>query len=184
LTNALLLCLRGNPILYQGEELGLPQAEIAYEALQDPEAIANWPLTLGRDGARTPMPWVRARGAAGFTTGGPWLPIGQGHAEAAVDQQSEDAGSVLNFTREILRLRQDSAALMVGDIEFFDAQEPLLAFRRVSREETVLCLFNLGAVPIARPDFLPSGATAWAESGWAENATGSVPEYSVWIGRV
>mgnify|MGYP003625417886 CR=1 FL=1 len=184
LTNALLLCLRGNPILYQGEELGLPQAEIAFEALQDPEAIANWPLTLGRDGARTPMPWVKGQAAAGFTTGSPWLPTGQGHAEAAVDQQSEDAGSVLNFTREILRLRKDSAALMVGDIEFFDAQEPLLAFRRMCRDETVLCLFNLGAVPIARPDFLPPGVTAWAESGWAENASDGVPEYSVWIGRI
>lgn len=53
----LLVCLRGNIFLYQGEELGLPQAEIAFEDLKDPEAIANWPATLGRDGARTPMPW-------------------------------------------------------------------------------------------------------------------------------
>jgi len=52
---ALLLCLRGNPIIYQGEELGLEQDEIPFELLQDPEAIANWPLTLSRDGARTPI---------------------------------------------------------------------------------------------------------------------------------
>ncbi len=54
----LFTALRGNIILYQGEELGLAQIEIPYAQLQDPEAIANWPLTLSRDGARTPMPWV------------------------------------------------------------------------------------------------------------------------------
>ncbi|KJS37792.1 MAG: alpha-glucosidase [Hyphomonas sp. BRH_c22] len=183
LTNALLLCLRGNPILYQGEELGLPQAEIAFEALQDPEAIANWPLTLGRDGARTPMPWVKDAAEAGFTTGRPWLPIGQGHADAAVDQQNDDARSVLNFTRKVLSIRRESPALMLGEIAFFDAQAPLLAFRRMSRDESVLCVFNLGGMPIQRPGYLPSGATALAESGWAENPSGSIPEYSVWIGR-
>ena len=47
----LLMALRGNVILYQGEELGLPQAEVPFESLQDPEAIANWPQTLGRDGS-------------------------------------------------------------------------------------------------------------------------------------
>ena len=54
----LLLSLRGNPIIYQGEELGLPQGHVAFADLQDPEAITNWPHTLGRDGARTPMPWA------------------------------------------------------------------------------------------------------------------------------
>ena len=53
----LLMCLRGNVFLYQGEELGLPQADVPFERLRDPEAIANWPETQGRDGARTPMPW-------------------------------------------------------------------------------------------------------------------------------
>ena len=52
----LLACLRGNIILYYGEELGLEQIDIPYDRLHDPEAIANWPMTLSRDGARTPMP--------------------------------------------------------------------------------------------------------------------------------
>lgn len=182
LTNALLLCLRGNPILYQGEELGLPQAEIAFEALQDPEAIANWPLTLGRDGARTPMPWARDQAEAGFTTGRPWLPIGQGHAEAAVDQQDKDAGSVLNFTREILAIRRKSEALMLGDIQFLDAQAPLLAFQRMGPDATVLCVFNFGGAPVPRPVFMPSGTPAWAQSGWDANPSDSLPGYAVWIG--
>ena len=53
----LLACLRGNIFIYQGEELGPAAGQIAFEQLRDPEAIANWPLTLGRDGARTPIPW-------------------------------------------------------------------------------------------------------------------------------
>ena len=60
----LLVALRGIVILYQGEELGLPQVEVPFELLQDPEAIANWPQTLGRDGARTPMPWRAASRAS------------------------------------------------------------------------------------------------------------------------
>src|SRR3546814_7208559 len=54
----LLLALRGNAFLYQGEELGLPTAAVPFDRLQDPDAILNWPVTLGRDGARTPMPWI------------------------------------------------------------------------------------------------------------------------------
>lgn len=60
----LLMSLRGNAFLYQGEELGLPQAEVPFERMRDPEAIMNWPLTLGRDGARTPIPWRGAEALA------------------------------------------------------------------------------------------------------------------------
>ena len=62
----LLMCLRGNVFVYQGEELGLPQAEVPFDRLVDPEAIANWPETLGRDGARTPMPWTADAPQAGL----------------------------------------------------------------------------------------------------------------------
>jgi alpha-glucosidase len=138
----LLLTLRGNVFLYQGEELGLPQAQIAFEDLRDPEAIANWPLTLGRDGARTPMPWIAAAPQAGFTTGKPWLPLGSGHAELAVDAQQLDAHSTLNLTRHLLRFRRQHAALRTGSLHFLDTPEPLLAFERGTGSERLLCLFN------------------------------------------
>ena len=67
LLNALLLALRGSVCLYQGEELGLPQAHVPFERLRDPEAIANWPRTLGRDGARTPIPWRADLAHGGFS---------------------------------------------------------------------------------------------------------------------
>jgi alpha-glucosidase len=184
LTNALLLSLRGNPILYQGEELGLPQAEVAFEQLQDPEAIANWPRTLGRDGARTPMPWIHDAPEAGFTMGIPWLPVGQGHATVAADVQETAPGSVLNFTRALLTLRRLSPALTLGDIGFEEADAPLLVFWRARGDEKVLCVFNLGASSRPRPDCMPSGATVLAESGWDGEFLGDVPEYSVWMGRV
>src|SRR3546814_6085537 len=63
---ALLCALRGNIILYKGEELGLGQVEIPFELVKDPEARKNWPLTLSRDGARTPLPWAAEAAHAGF----------------------------------------------------------------------------------------------------------------------
>lgn len=147
----LLLTLRGNVFLYQGEELGLPQAQIAFEDLRDPEALANWPLTLGRDGARTPMPWRAAAPQAGFTTGKPWLPVGAGHAELAVDAQQHDARSILNFTRHLLTFRRRHAALRMGALQFLDTAEPLLAFERRTGGERLLCLFNFGDTPQVVP---------------------------------
>ncbi len=183
LSNALLLTLRGNPILYQGEELGLPQAQIGFDDLQDPEAIANWPLTLGRDGARTPMPWCAKAAEAGFTTGKPWLPLGQGHAERAVDLQNTDDSSVLNFTRRMLALRSRSPAMRTGDIAFVELTEPLLAFRRRSRDQTVLAIFNLSADGQQLPAGLLAGQKELITAGAEGVAEGRLPGYGVWIGE-
>jgi alpha-glucosidase len=140
----LLACLRGNIFLYQGEELGLPQVDIAFEDLQDPEAIANWPLTLSRDGARTPMPWVAAAPYLGFSNAKPWLPVGETHRALAVDAQEQASASLLHWTRRVLALRNGSPALRIGSIAFLNAPEPLLAFTRTAGEERLLCVFNLG----------------------------------------
>jgi alpha-glucosidase len=147
----LLLTLRGNVFLYQGEELGLPQSQIRFEDLRDPEALANWPLTLGRDGARTPMPWRATAPQAGFTTGKPWLPLGSGHAQLAADAQQHDPHSTLNLTRRLLGFRRQHAALRTGTLRLLDAPEPLLAFERGSGSERLLCLFNFGAAAQAVP---------------------------------
>lgn len=145
LLNALLLTLRGSVCLYQGEELGLPQAHVPFERLRDPEAIANWPHTLGRDGARTPMPWTAAAPYAGFSTVEPWLPVDPRHVALAVDRQEGVPGSVLEGTRALLRLRRRSAALRIGAMRFLDAGEHVLAFERREGRERLLCAFNLGA---------------------------------------
>ena len=145
----LLVCLRGTVFLYQGEELGLPQVEIAFEDLRDPEAIANWPLTLSRDGARTPMPWVADAPALGFSTGKPWLPVGADHAAMAVDVQVGDAASLLAWTRAMLALRKAHPALRLGDLAFVEAGGEVLAFERSFGGERLVCAFNLGREPAA-----------------------------------
>jgi alpha-glucosidase len=144
----LLLALRGNPIIYQGEELGLPQGKVAFEDLQDPEAIANWPHTLGRDGARTPMPWQATAPQAGFSRANrTWLKPDPAHAGFAVDTQTSDPGSTLAYAHRILRLRREFPALVSGDITLLDTPEDIVAFIRQQGENTVLCAFNLGDAP-------------------------------------
>ena len=141
----LLLALRGNPIIYQGEELGLPQGEVAFEDLLDPEAIANWPHTLGRDGARTPMPWQAGAPQAGFSSADrTWLKRDPAHAALAVDQQAESPQSTLSYTRQLLALRRHLGAVVAGDITLLDTPDEVLAFVRGGGEDAVLCAFNLG----------------------------------------
>lgn len=147
---ALLLALRGNVILYQGEELGLEQDTIPFELLQDPEAIANWPLTLSRDGARTPMPWDESP-QGGFTAGEPWLPLSPRNHARAVSVQQDDAASLLHFTRRLLALRKETPVLRLGELVDCSAKGILLSFTRSEKGERVDCLFNLGAEPVALP---------------------------------
>lgn len=144
----LLICLRGNLFLYYGEELGLGQVEIAYDELQDPEAIINWPLTLSRDGARTPMPWARDEVGAGFTTGRPWLPIGAANRARAVDVQEANPDSLLHVTRRLIAFRRDSEALKWGAARTVEASECLLVIERTCPSEHLFCAFNFGDAPL------------------------------------
>ena len=141
----LLLSLRGNPIIYQGEELGLPQGHVAFADLQDPEAIANWPHTLGRDGARTPMPWAANSPQAGFSTANrTWLKLDEAHAARSVDVQQDDASSTINYTRKLLHLRNSLPAMVAGDSEVLDTGNDVVAFIRRIDDNAVLCAYNLG----------------------------------------
>ncbi|WP_354281373.1 alpha-glucosidase [Sphingomonas sp. PvP056] len=148
----LLACLRGNIFLYQGEELGLTQVDIAFEDLLDPEAIANWPMTLSRDGARTPMPWVGNAPDLGFGSETPWLPFGGDHAALAIDVQDADAGSLLNWTRRVVATRNAYRALRNGDLRMLYNDDALLAFEREGDGERLLCVFNFGDTAHAWPE--------------------------------
>jgi alpha-glucosidase len=158
LTLLLLLCLRGNAFIYQGEELGLTQVEVPFAQLKDPEAIANWPRTLSRDGARTPMPWRADETFAGFSQGEPWLPIGHDHYGLAVDRQDGDEGSILHLTRRLVALRKEHAALARGDWRVLEAGGSILAFERHGSDETMLCVFNLGIAPAT---WTPADPARW-----------------------
>src|SRR5262249_24179036 len=127
---ALQLSLRGSICLYQGEELGLPEVDLAYRELRDPYGIAFYPEFRGRDGCRTPMPWRAEAGPAGFTPGTPWLPVPEAHRVLAVDRQDADPRSVLNGWRRFLAWRKRHPALVRGDLALIDVPEPLVAFER------------------------------------------------------
>jgi alpha-glucosidase len=146
---AVLTCLRGTLFLYQGEELGLPHGDVPFARLQDPEGKTFWPRHKGRDGARTPMPWVREAAFAGFSTVEPWLPVDPAQAVRAVDRQDGDPASVLNFVRRFLRFRRVHPALVEGDIRFLDAPPAVLAFERAAPQERLLLAFNISAAPVS-----------------------------------
>ena len=147
----LLVALRGNIILYQGEELGLDQVEIPFAQLRDPEAIANWPLTLSRDGARTPMPWQAQDKHGGFSRAAPWLPVGSTNLAHAVDRQDADPQSLLNLTRELIALRNSNPALRQGDCTAVHTDEHLLVLRRTDNQRMIYCVFNLSDTPCPWP---------------------------------
>jgi alpha-glucosidase len=149
---AVLLSMRGTAFLYQGDELGLPHANVSYERLRDPEAIAFWPHGIGRDGARTPMPWTITKPMVGFTIGDDtWLPVDPRHRAMAVDVQEDDPDSVLHFTRAFIASRRASAALRVGALKHVVAAPSVLAFEREADGDRVLCLFNLGSETARHP---------------------------------
>lgn len=169
-----LMALRGTIFLYQGEELGLPQADVPYSRLKDPEGLRFWPDSLGRDGCRTPMPWRAGAPNAGFSVADPWLPVDPRHARFAVDGQEADDASILNQTRRFIKVRRESGALRHGAIDFIDAPEPVLAFARRHGRDSLLCAFNLGdaparlALPDARADLIDYGLPATISGGQLE----------------
>ena len=171
----LLVALRGNVILYQGEELGLEQDVIPFELLQDPEAIANWPLTLSRDGVRTPMPWRAQSEHGGFTTGTPWLPMGSTNLARAVDRQSGDPASLLSLTRDALALRRSHPALRLGDFELLHADDAVLAFGRKTPDQSLVCVFNLSPHAAVWPAGLARPSRAIASANDSE--IGHLPAY-------
>ncbi|HYD31771.1 MAG TPA: alpha-glucosidase family protein [Azospirillaceae bacterium] len=140
----LLSCMPGTICVYQGEELGLPQADLDRRHLRDPFGIAYWPEFKGRDGSRTPIPWRGDAPHAGFTDSGqPWLPVPDVHRFRAVDRQEGNAASPLMVWRECLALRHRSPALSMGSVGRVIDQGPVLAFERSTGEDTVLAVFNL-----------------------------------------
>ncbi len=141
---SVLSALRGSICLYQGEELGLPEAELAFEDLRDPYGIRFWPAFKGRDGCRTPMVWQSGKPHGGFTPGGKtWLPVPAEHVTLAVDAQEADTDSILHHYRKTLAFRKAHPALLDGDLTFLDTQADLLAFIREKNGERLLFVFNL-----------------------------------------
>ena len=138
------LTLRGTPILYYGEELGMQNTDpLRREDVKDPIGKLGWPTQKGRDGERTPMQWSTAE-HAGFTTGQPWLPIPKSFKTHNVQSELADPSSVLSFYRQMLKLRREERALLDGAYVSLTADDAnVLAYLRRSAGETLLVALNM-----------------------------------------
>ncbi|SFU89824.1 alpha-amylase family glycosyl hydrolase [Pseudoduganella namucuonensis] len=181
---ALMLSLRGSACIYQGEELGLPEAEIPFERLQDPYGIAFWPEFKGRDGCRTPMPWDGRAPHAGFSTGEPWLPMAGQHRSRAAALQAVQADSVLNRTRRFLQWRKTQPLLTGGDIRFHDAPDNCLLLSRRGGGTALVAAFNLSAVPVvlACPRAGAVDVEGHGMGGALRDGDIALPPFGAWFG--
>lgn len=148
----LLLTLRGTPTLYQGDELGIGRVDIPADRIRDPQDLRQPGLGLGRDGARTPMPWDRSP-HAGFSTAEPWLPLNQDWPVRNVMRQEAEPRSMLNLYKRLLSLRRRSPALSLGDMVSVTGSHDVLQYERRHGDERLLVALNLGPEPrpLARP---------------------------------
>ncbi|MDX8526435.1 alpha glucosidase [Mesorhizobium sp. MSK_1335] len=184
--SALLMSLRGSVCIYQGEELGLGEAELKFEDLQDPYGIRFWPEFKGRDGCRTPMVWDAAARNGGFSTAKPWLPVPGKHLSHAVNVQQGDASSLLEHYRRFLAFRRQHPALAKGDIDFIESGGDTVAFTRREGNERIVCAFNLGSKPAVVD--LGQGTLQPLPGHGFSGQTGTGPVrlggYGAWFGRI
>lgn len=169
----LLVCLRGSICLYQGEELGLPEADLSFDELQDPYGIQFWPEFKGRDGARTPMVWVTDNANGGFSAAKPWLPVKAPHLPLSVATQDRDKTSVLAHYRRAVAFRRAHPVLRSGLMDDIGAVGGVTSFRRRG-DEDLFCAFNLSDSP---------AETALPEGNWLTIGT-DLGSQSVTGGRV
>jgi len=145
---ALYLTLRGTPIMYYGEEIGMRNNDpVRKEDVKDPVGRVSWPRDKGRDGERTPMQWSDTPNA-GFTTGIPWLPIPVTYTTYNVADELKDPNSILNWYKGLLALRHQDKAMLDGEYIALNPDDPnVLSYLRRSRDDAVLIVINMSAGP-------------------------------------
>lgn len=163
LFTTMIMCMRGSVCVYQGEEIGLPEAVLNHKDLRDPYGVRFWPEFNGRDGCRTPMIWQSDRLNGGFSNGEPWLPVPDEHMPLAVAEHEKCSASLLHHYRWAIALRKSHAALRNGSLEELAQIGSILSFIREWRGQSVFCAFNLGPEP--EDVELPEGIWAPANNG-------------------
>ena len=145
---ALYLTLRGTPILYYGEEIGMKTTPpTRKEDVKDPIGRTGWPKEKGRDGERTPMQWNETENA-GFTTGTPWLPVPDTYTTHNVADEAKDAGSILSFYTQVLKLRHNSQALLNGSYKAINKDnDRVLSYLRLTANQGIVIALNMSNDP-------------------------------------
>jgi alpha-glucosidase len=143
---SLYLTLRGTPILYYGEEIGMENTDPKRrEDVKDPIGRTGWPLEKGRDGERTPMQWDQSP-SAGFTTAAPWLPVPPSFTTHNVAAEMKDPSSILNVYRKLLTLRRENPALRDGEYVALNQSDPhVLSYLRRYKEKAVVVVLNMSS---------------------------------------
>jgi len=141
---ALYLTLRGTPIMYYGEEIGMENNDPKRrEDVKDPIGRLGWPVEKGRDGERTPMQWNRDANA-GFTKGTPWLPVPPSFTTHNVADELKDRNSILNFYKALLALRHTNPALLEGTYTALNVDDPdIISYLRQYKDHAVLVAINM-----------------------------------------
>jgi alpha-glucosidase len=133
----LLLTLRGTPFLFAGDEIGMEQVEIASKDVRDPFEKLVPGYGLNRDPERSPMRWDGSH-AGGFTTGEPWLPMGDDVSQRNVAKLKSDHGSLLWLYRRLIGLRKTEPALIAGEYEPLRSRNDILCFKRAHASDAIL----------------------------------------------
>ncbi|MGA7218008.1 MAG: alpha-glucosidase [Candidatus Sulfotelmatobacter sp.] len=144
----LYLTLRGTPIVYYGEEIGMKTTPpTRKEDVKDPIGRTGWPKEKGRDGERTPMQWNDSANA-GFTTGTPWLPVPSTYKTHNVAEESKDPNSVLQFYKRVLQLRHTKPALLDGSYAAINQDDAnVLSYLRVYKDQGMVVALNMSGAP-------------------------------------
>lgn len=146
---AMTLTMRGTPFIYYGEEIGMVNHDPDnINEVRDPVGKRFWPAYKGRDGERTPMQWSSGA-SAGFTTGTPWLKVPASAANVNVEKESADPNSVLNFYKQVIRLRRSSPALLDGQFENLTQSTSMFAYARSTPRQRIVVALNMTAAPKA-----------------------------------
>ena len=143
------LALPGTVFIYNGAELGLPNADLPDDALVDPVWENSGHTDRGRDECRVPMPWEGSEPPFGFSsTPDTWLPIPADWAGLTVEAQLEDIFSTLSLYRQALELRYARPEFSGDTVEWYGAPDGCIAFRRPGG---LICAMNASTEPIPLP---------------------------------
>jgi alpha-glucosidase len=147
----LLFTLPGTLTMYYGEELGMTNVPITPDQVQDPAEKNEPGIGQGRDPERTPMCWDRSQ-RAGFTTGVPWLPLGEDSRTVNVAVEQQDSSSILTLYKKLIALRKSHPTLVSGKLDELHVEKNILRFRRRGAEEIEVILNMTGEeIPVQIP---------------------------------
>jgi len=192
---AMYLLLRGTPIMYYGEEIGMQNNDpTRKEDVKDPIGQLGWPEQKGRDGERTPMQWNDTPNA-GFTKGIPWLPVPASYQTHNVASEKADPNSVLNFYKNLLAMRHSDPALLDGDyVAVNESDANVYSYLRRYKNRAVLVVLNMSessqtvSVDLSAQGFGAKQAKTLlttAKAGDTQALGGiSLAPYTVYVGEV